>query len=105
MLSWGEEVAAIVEGKWGTKEAARNKGRVQDKRNGRGVVVYVRLSVYKRVEERMQMTRWERRTRKPFGGEEEGVLVEGSGEKGLVWGSGRNMLAQWVASALGTNRG
>lgn len=29
----------------------------------------------------------------------ETVLVEGSGEKGLVWGSGRNMLAQWLASA------
>lgn len=35
----------------------------------------------------------------------EEVLVEGSGEKGLVWGSGRNMLEQWVASALGPTGG
>lgn len=56
---------------------AKNKGRVQDKRHrewgeGEGIVAYVHLPIYKRVEERMQMTRWERRTRKPFGGEEEG---------------------------------
>lgn len=49
----------------------------------------------------MQMTRRKRRTATKIrrGRRRETVLVEGSGEKALVWGSGKNMLAQWLASA------